>query len=157
MGHIICQRPTTKLSPKFSKVSTLSLCLQIAGEHRVFHVDTGADCQQLLRHLTEHPATVPVWRRQRPALMIQAAEFRPLEVSKGAYCTAVFLDASQALSKCSSSLKYLFEFISLNLLPSGFLVHTWDLGIHFRPTAFDGLCALCRALRKPAYPCPRSW
>ena len=43
----------------------------------MFHVDTGADCQQLLRHLGEHPASVPVWRRQRPALMIEAASFRP--------------------------------------------------------------------------------
>ena len=43
----------------------------------MFHVDTGADCQQLLRHLGEHPASVPVWRRQRPALMIEAASYRP--------------------------------------------------------------------------------
>ncbi len=32
---------------------------------------------QLLRHLSEHPATVPVWRRQRAALMREAASCSP--------------------------------------------------------------------------------
>ena len=60
----------------------------------MFHVDTGADCQQLLRHLGEHPASVPVWRRQRPALMIEAASYRPAtaeEQVRGGGSTSVWV------------------------------------------------------------------
>lgn len=36
-----------------------------------------ADCAQLLRHLGEQRGTAPNWRRARPALMVEAAEFWP--------------------------------------------------------------------------------
>lgn len=36
-----------------------------------------ADCAQLLRHLGEHRGAAPNWRRHRPALLVEAAEFRP--------------------------------------------------------------------------------
>lgn len=49
---------------------------QVAGEHRVFTADA-ADCVQLLRHLGERRGGAPNWRRHRPALLAEAAEFRP--------------------------------------------------------------------------------
>eukprot|EP00798_Chlamydomonas_sp_ICE-L_P012457 gene12455-15662_t len=54
---------------------------QIAGEHKVFHVDTPTDCQQLLRHL-DHPPTIPVWRRNRASLMVEEAEYKATEGEK---------------------------------------------------------------------------
>ncbi len=49
---------------------------QMAGDCRMFTADA-ADCAQLLRHLAEQRGAAPNWRRQRPALMVEAAEFRP--------------------------------------------------------------------------------
>ena len=36
--------------------------------------DTEADCQQVLRHLGETHPSLPLWRRQRPALHLDSAE-----------------------------------------------------------------------------------
>lgn len=36
--------------------------------------DTDADCQQVLRHLGETHPSLPLWRRQRPALHLDSAE-----------------------------------------------------------------------------------
>lgn len=49
-----------------------------SGSNRAFHVDSIADCSQLVRHLVDRQAPPPpTWRRQRPALMIEAAEVTP--------------------------------------------------------------------------------
>lgn len=55
---------------------------QVAGEHKVFTADS-ADCAQLLRHLGEHRGSTPNWRRQRPSLMVEAAEFQPAAADAG--------------------------------------------------------------------------
>ena len=47
----------------------------MAAEHKVFTADV-ADCAQLLRHLGEQRGAVSSWRRARPALLVEAAEFR---------------------------------------------------------------------------------
>uniref|UniRef100_A0A7S3QW21 Bms1-type G domain-containing protein n=1 Tax=Dunaliella tertiolecta TaxID=3047 RepID=A0A7S3QW21_DUNTE len=50
----------------------------LTGEQRAYPVDSTPDCGQLLRHLIERPApSLPHWRRQRPALMVEAAEIAP--------------------------------------------------------------------------------
>lgn len=58
------------------KHASAQLSAQVAGDHKVFTADT-ADCAQLLRHLGEHRGAAPNWRRHRPALLVEAAEFRP--------------------------------------------------------------------------------
>jgi hypothetical protein len=48
---------------------------QVAAEYKVFTADK-ADCMQLLRHLGEQRGAAASWRRARPALLVEAAEFR---------------------------------------------------------------------------------
>eukprot|EP00197_Chlamydomonas_leiostraca_P006302 CAMPEP_0202864378 /NCGR_PEP_ID=MMETSP1391-20130828/4640_1 /ASSEMBLY_ACC=CAM_ASM_000867 /TAXON_ID=1034604 /ORGANISM="Chlamydomonas leiostraca, Strain SAG 11-49" /LENGTH=397 /DNA_ID=CAMNT_0049544111 /DNA_START=57 /DNA_END=1246 /DNA_ORIENTATION=- len=49
-----------------------------SGSGRAFHVDTAADCTQLVRHLVDRQAPPPpTWRRHRPALMVESAEVSP--------------------------------------------------------------------------------
>ncbi len=46
-------------------------------------VDDESDCQQLIRTLQEiHPAP-PLWRRQRPQILADAAHFFPTDPEKG--------------------------------------------------------------------------
>ncbi|KAG1677733.1 hypothetical protein FOA52_001045 [Chlamydomonas sp. UWO 241] len=47
----------------------------LAGEHRAFHVDSVGDCAQLLRHILESPPQPPLWRRARPQVIVEGAEF----------------------------------------------------------------------------------
>ncbi|KAL3135477.1 hypothetical protein ABBQ38_005957 [Trebouxia sp. C0009 RCD-2024] len=56
------------------KRAQAAVALQIAGEHKVMAADTDADCQQVLRHLGETHPSLPLWRRQRPALHLDSAE-----------------------------------------------------------------------------------
>jgi hypothetical protein len=55
--------------------------VQFGGDPQVFHADSPADAQQLLRHIEEHPAVLPLWRRERPALMVHDAQYVTDEVS----------------------------------------------------------------------------
>lgn len=71
------ENPSMKDRSAARKRAEKAITSQVAGEHKVFHVDTAADCQQLIRHLAEHPVSVPHWRQQRPSIMVEAADFRP--------------------------------------------------------------------------------
>jgi len=48
---------------------------QIPGDHKVFVAESEHDCRQIMRHLADSARNVPHWRRQRPQVMIQGAEF----------------------------------------------------------------------------------
>lgn len=48
---------------------------QLPGEHKLCIAESAADMQQIMRHLADMTPTVPLWRQQRPSLMVQAAEF----------------------------------------------------------------------------------
>ncbi|GFR48760.1 hypothetical protein Agub_g10580, partial [Astrephomene gubernaculifera] len=53
-----------------------ALASHLAGEHRVLHGDTATDLAALARHLAEHPpAAPPLWRKQRPAVMVERVEY----------------------------------------------------------------------------------
>lgn len=54
----------------------LASVLQVAPDCKLFHVDTPDDCQQLIRHLAEHPVAPPLWRQQRPALLVEQASYQ---------------------------------------------------------------------------------
>jgi hypothetical protein len=58
--------------------------LQLPGDHKLLSADTPQDFKQLLRHLTDSPASVPHWRQERPALLVEAAEFRPQQPADAA-------------------------------------------------------------------------
>ncbi|GIL52662.1 hypothetical protein Vafri_8489 [Volvox africanus] len=56
-----------------------ALATHLAGEHRILHADTAADMAAVVRHLVEHPpAAPPLWRQQRPGIMVERAEYEPL-------------------------------------------------------------------------------
>ncbi|KAI7842810.1 hypothetical protein COHA_003556 [Chlorella ohadii] len=57
------------------KHATNALQEQLAGDHKLLPADTAADFKAVLRHLSDAPASVPHWRQQRPAVMVEAAEF----------------------------------------------------------------------------------
>lgn len=50
---------------------------QIPGDYRILAADSPTDFKQILRHLADSPHAPPLWRRQRPQLVAQAAEFIP--------------------------------------------------------------------------------
>jgi pre-rRNA-processing protein TSR1 len=62
--------------------------LQLPGDHKLLSADTPQDFKQLLRHLTDSPASVPHWRQERPALLVEAAEFRPQQPADAAAAAA---------------------------------------------------------------------
>jgi pre-rRNA-processing protein TSR1 len=49
----------------------------LAGEIKLMAADTQADMQQVLRVLADSTPQLPVWRRQRPYLLVQQAAFVP--------------------------------------------------------------------------------
>ena len=53
----------------------LSHPLQGLGESKVSVVDTATDARQLLRHLGDLPLKLPLWRQQRPSLLVETARF----------------------------------------------------------------------------------
>lgn len=50
---------------------------QIPGDYRILAADSPTDFKQILRHLADSPHVSPLWRRQRPQLVAQSAEFLP--------------------------------------------------------------------------------
>lgn len=59
------------------KHATNALQEQLPGDNKLLAVDTPLDFKQLLRHLADAAPAVPHWRQQRPAVMVESAEFRP--------------------------------------------------------------------------------
>ena len=57
--------------------------MQLSGDNKVVTVDDESDCQQLIRALQDINAPPPQWRRQRPQLLLDAAQFHPLDADKG--------------------------------------------------------------------------
>jgi hypothetical protein len=57
--------------------SALDTFAQVPGQLAVFTTAGGADGQQLARHLAEVRLSIPQWRQQRPALMVQSAQYLP--------------------------------------------------------------------------------
>ncbi|CAL8469855.1 g9397 [Coccomyxa elongata] len=53
------------------------LASEVPGDHKVVAVDDEADCTQFIRNLTEVHPSAPLWRRQRPCLLVDAAHFFP--------------------------------------------------------------------------------
>jgi pre-rRNA-processing protein TSR1 len=54
-----------------------ALLAQVSGDHRVMAADSQADFKQVVRQLADSAPVVPHWRRQRPQLLADAAEFVP--------------------------------------------------------------------------------
>jgi pre-rRNA-processing protein TSR1 len=59
------------------KRATEAFLAELPGDYRVLSADTSTDFKQILRHLADSPHAVPLWRRQRPQLVAQAADFLP--------------------------------------------------------------------------------
>lgn len=59
------------------KRASEALLTHLNGEHRVMPVDLAADFKQVLRHLADSAHSVPHWRRHRPQLIPDAAQFLP--------------------------------------------------------------------------------
>lgn len=63
-----------------------------------------ADCVQLLRHLTENTIHTPIWRRERPHLVVEGAAFQPGEagdtglLTLDTYVRSVGLSANQLVT-----------------------------------------------------------
>lgn len=57
--------------------------MQLSGDNKVVTVDDESDCQQLIRALQDINAPPPQWRRQRPQLLLDAAQCHPLDADKG--------------------------------------------------------------------------
>ncbi len=53
-----------------------ALAPQLPGDLRVMHADAPADFRQVLRHLADAAPALPSWRRGRPQLLADEAEFR---------------------------------------------------------------------------------
>jgi pre-rRNA-processing protein TSR1 len=53
-----------------------ALGAHLAGETRLLHCDGAADAAQLLRHLADAAPQPPLWRRARPAILVQEASFQ---------------------------------------------------------------------------------
>ncbi|KAG2501525.1 hypothetical protein HYH03_000032 [Edaphochlamys debaryana] len=61
-----------------------ALAAHLAGEHRLLHADTPTDLAALARHLAEHPPSAPpLWRQQRPGVMVEKAEYEPEAAGPG--------------------------------------------------------------------------
>ncbi|KAF8061341.1 tsr1 [Scenedesmus sp. PABB004] len=54
-----------------------ALAAHLPGDMRLLCGDSGQDVQQLLRSLADCMPTLPVWRRQRPYIVVQHAAFTP--------------------------------------------------------------------------------
>lgn len=72
--------------------------MQLSGENKVITVDDEADCRQLIRALQDlHPAP-PLWRRQRPQILPDAAHFYSSDSDKGTltlrYCSLLSFEIS---------------------------------------------------------------
>ncbi|CAL5218954.1 g706 [Coccomyxa viridis] len=78
------------------------LASELSGDNKVVSVDDESDCQQLIRALQEIHPTPPLWRRQRPQLLADAAHFFPSDPEKGTltlrgYVRNLGLSANQVL------------------------------------------------------------
>jgi len=70
-GNLMKERSAAK------KRATEAFSAELPGDYRVLSADTSTDFKQILRHLTDSPHAVPLWRRQRPQLVAEAADFLP--------------------------------------------------------------------------------
>lgn len=59
------------------KRATEAFLAELPGDYRVLSADTSTDFKQILRHLADSPHAVPLWRRQRPQLVAESADFLP--------------------------------------------------------------------------------
>lgn len=64
-------------------MAAVAWCLQFAGSHRMVNFDRAEDGQQLLRNLADHSVTLPAWRQQRPALLVESADYAPTNAVEG--------------------------------------------------------------------------
>lgn len=55
------------------KAILASLAIEVPGDHKVHTLGSTADAQQLLRHMASMHVSPPMWRRQRPSLLVQGA------------------------------------------------------------------------------------
>ena len=70
-------------NPPITPSHALSVAAQVSGQHAVFTTAGGADAQQLTRHLAEVRLSIPQWRQQRPAILVQSAQYLPSAVGDG--------------------------------------------------------------------------
>ena len=71
----LCAEPTNGLCFRPATPLLLGWAPQVAGGHKLMAADSAADFKQVLRHLADSAHSVPLWRQQRPAVMVEAAEF----------------------------------------------------------------------------------
>ena len=86
-----------------SSTLQLSLCMvQIGGDHKVMSADTAADCQQVVRHLTEMQPSLPLWRQHRPALHLDSAQplFDTADPAAQGTLVLKYVDSFQAQLSC---------------------------------------------------------
>eukprot|EP00887_Chlorella_sp_A99_P006809 scaffold2.g6809.t1 len=56
---------------------------QVPGEYKVLLSDSVADMQQVVRHLADTHPSPPLWRQQRPSVLIEGADFQPSSADPG--------------------------------------------------------------------------
>lgn len=76
------------------------LASEVPGEHKVVAVDDEADCAQFIRTLTEASPSTPLWRRQRPCLLVEAAHFFPAADDLGTLTLRSVLSLCKHQSHC---------------------------------------------------------
>lgn len=54
-----------------------AFAFHLSGENKVLAAGSPADFKQIMRHLADSPRSVPQWRRHRPQVVVQEAEFVP--------------------------------------------------------------------------------
>eukprot|EP00873_Tetraselmis_striata_P008944 jgi/Tetstr1/429208/TSEL_019160.t1 len=79
------------------KAAEGALRSHFAGSHRMYNFDSADDGQQLLRTLADHGVVLPAWRQQRPALLVEGAQYSPAEgtLVLSAYIRCAGLSANQ--------------------------------------------------------------
>jgi pre-rRNA-processing protein TSR1 len=70
-GNLMKERSAAK------KRATEAFLAELPGDYRVLSADTSTDFKQILRHLADSPHAVPLWRRQRPQVVAESADFLP--------------------------------------------------------------------------------
>lgn len=84
--HLVAITPTASSSMQAKAAAkkriTALLAPEVAWGFKVFTGDA-SDSSQLLRHVGEHKVSVPQWRRTRPSLLVQDADFVPAAGGSG--------------------------------------------------------------------------
>ena len=94
-----------RISGHSSVSNNIGVCWNVCDMVQVTPLDAAGECVQLLRQLSEAAVEAPVWRRQRPHLMVEGATYQAATDGTGtctlaldAYVRNVGLSANQVVA-----------------------------------------------------------